>query len=159
MNFLSHRVARSKKKKDFSSYRSYDNMSKTVGPSQRILIDKINILQNLSSNPPAAPLFFGFPVVMIRYMFITLALQIHVFAVFLQFKLIKSWMTRGAKRQWHSASYWLHKHFECSRHWKPRECRITKLLPRPKTGYRDKLLFSKNNFGAWTEVGQGAGPA
>jgi len=47
----------------------------------------------------AAPLFFGFPVVMIRYMFITLALQIHVFAVFLQFKLIKSWMTRGAKRQ------------------------------------------------------------
>lgn len=47
----------------------------------------------------AAPLFFGFPVVMIRYMFIVLALQIHAFAIFLQFKLIKAWMTRGAKKR------------------------------------------------------------
>jgi len=45
----------------------------------------------------AAPLFFGFPVVMIRFMFIALALQIHAFAVFLQFKLINAWNTRGAK--------------------------------------------------------------
>lgn len=43
-----------------------------------------------------SPLFFGFPVVLIRFLFIALALQIHAFAMFLQFKLINSWMTRGS---------------------------------------------------------------
>jgi len=45
------------------------------------------------------PFFFGFPLVIIRYMFIALCLQIMCLAVFLQTKLIVAWNTRGTKKK------------------------------------------------------------